>query len=204
MPCFQGQKIKNDTVYYLKNSKDSLQFETLKFYVTNIKFLLKNKIVFTEKNQKNNGAHLIDNSDENSKKISINTLKKITFDAIQFDIGVDSLTNVSGAMGGDLDPTKGMYWAWQSGYINAKIEGKSSLCNNRLNEFQFHLGGYQTGNNALQTVVLSIKKANEMRVFLNIGAFIEKINLAKTNQIMSPSQEAVFISKHLATCFSLD
>ena len=66
-----------------------------------------------------------------------------------FYLGVDSLTNSNGAMGGDLDPTKGMYWTWQSGYINVKIEGKYSGCNTRNNKFQFHLGGYQ---NPFQTI----------------------------------------------------
>ena len=64
------------------------------------------------------------------------------FDAIQFNLGIDSLTNVSGALGGDLDPTKGMYWTWQNGYVNFKLQGTSDLCNNPKNEFEFHLGGY--------------------------------------------------------------
>ena len=61
----------------------------------------------------------------------------IPFSKLKFQLGIDSLTNVSGAMGGDLDPTKGMYWTWQSGYINMKIEGKSNSCKTRKNQFQF-------------------------------------------------------------------
>ena len=59
---------------------------------------------------------------------------------IYFQIGIDSLTNVSGDLDGDLDPALGMYWAWNSGYINMKLEGKSSSCKSVKKEFQFHIG----------------------------------------------------------------
>jgi hypothetical protein len=207
VPYFEGKMIENDSVYYFKNEnialkKDSIQFENIKFYITNIAFLLKNKPVFIEKNEGNNGAHLIDNADDISKKIVLKTSKNIEFDAIKFDIGVDSLTNVSGAMGGALDPTTGMYWAWQSGYINVKIEGKSNICANRKREFQFHLGGYQAENNALQTVVLSVKKGAPICIKINFGVYLTALDLEKTNQIMSPSREAVGLAKLFAAYFS--
>src|SRR5690606_12850498 len=37
-----------------------------------------------------------------------------TFNGLSFRIGVDSIDNVSGAQGGDLDPAKGMFWTWNS------------------------------------------------------------------------------------------
>lgn len=208
-PVFGNANIKNDSVYYFNKNKnindknDSIQFDNIKFYITNIRFLYQNKIVFTEKTKKQNGAHLIDNAVENSKIISLKTRKKLIFDAIQFDFGIDSLTNASGAHGGDLDPTTGMYWAWQSGYINAKIEGKSNLCPTRKNEFQFHLGGYLGSNYALQTVILPIKTQNTIPIYLDILVFIQQTDFAKTNQIMSPSAAAVLLSKRLAGCFGV-
>ena len=209
IPVFGEENIKNDSIYYFdKNNNtndrnDSIQFENIKFYITNIRFLYQNKIVFTEKTKTNNGAHLIDNADDNSKKISIQPSKTVEFDAIQFDFGVDSLTNTSGAQSGDLDPTTGMYWAWQSGYINAKIEGKSNVCPTRKHEFQFHLGGYLGINYALQTVILPIKNTNTIAIYLDLLAFIQQTDFAKTNQIMSPSAAAVLLSKRLAICFGI-
>ena len=80
-------------------------------------------------------------------------------DKIKFNLGIDSLTNVSGVMGGDLDPTKGMYWTWQSGYINFKMEGSSAVCPTRNHEFQFHIGGYQDPFYAMQTLELEVKNS---------------------------------------------
>jgi hypothetical protein len=44
---------------------------------------------------------------------------------IRFLLGVDSARNVSGIQTGALDPARGMFWTWNSGYVMAKIEGSS-------------------------------------------------------------------------------
>jgi hypothetical protein len=66
---------------------------------------------------------LIDFDENDSNALCLEIPDDIEFDAIQFNLGLDSLTNVSGALGGDLDPTKGMYWTWQNGYVNFKLQG---------------------------------------------------------------------------------
>ena len=65
-------------------------------------------------------------------------------------------SNVAGAIGGTLDPINGMYWAWNSGYVNFKIEGTSTLSNARKNAFKFHLGGYQHPYNSYRAVLIKI------------------------------------------------
>ena len=70
---------------------------------------------------------------------------------LQFGIGIDSTTNSKGAMAGDLDPVNGMYWTWQSGYINVKIEGTKQQ-KGKSEEFQFHLGGFTAPFNTYRTI----------------------------------------------------
>lgn len=41
--------------------------------------------------------------------------------------GVDSILHQKGVFEGSLDPVHGMYWAWQSGYINLKIQGITNI-----------------------------------------------------------------------------
>jgi len=127
----------------------------------------------------------------------------LKFTKIKFNLGIDSITNVSGAMGGDLDPTKGMYWTWQSGYINLKLEGKSKLCKTRNNEFQFHLGGYQNGDNALQTIILNVSENKEIDILIDIEQFVAAIDLSEQNQIMSPGKKAVLLSEKFSKIFSI-
>src|ERR1044071_4197029 len=145
-PTFGSANFKTDTYY--KINDDSVLITTLKFYISNISFYDGNKQVWKE----NKSYHLVDISDPNSLKLKLDLPSKIKFTEIKFNLGIDSITNVSGALGGALDPTLGMYWTWQSGYINFKLDGRSSLCNTRNHEFQFHLGGYQYPHSALQTV----------------------------------------------------
>ena len=101
------------------------------------------------------------------------------------------------ALSGDLDPAKGMYWAWQSGYINMKMEGKSSSCKTRKNQFQFHIGGYLKPNNALRIVTLNLSKnTDKIDVNINAATFFSEISLSQTNSIMIPGKRAM----QLADC----
>ena len=181
----------------LESSGDSLKISTLIFYISNINFLLDNKVVYTEPNS----FHLIDASLPESMLISLTGDKLIDYKAIQFQLGIDSITNVAGAMGGDLDPTKGMYWTWQSGYINFKLEGTSAVCPARNNEFQFHLGGYQAPFNTLQTIQLKAVPQQKIFIYFEVDKFFNEIELTKHYQVMSPSNQAVAFSKIIADCF---
>ena len=58
-------------------------------------------------------------------------------------LGVDSVRNVSGAQTGGLDPAKGMFWTWSSGYIFFKLEGSSPKSGDVQKNLTYHIGGFQ-------------------------------------------------------------
>ena len=146
-------------------------------------------------------AHLIDASDTNSSSIIIPIHKNVVYDEIRFDLGIDSTTNVSGVLGGDLDPTKGMYWTWQSGYINFKLEGNAKQCTNPKKEFIYHIGGYAHPYGSIQELSLKTSGTSKVLVVLELKALFDHIQLDKEANIMSPSQNAVSFSKHLQKSF---
>jgi hypothetical protein len=119
-------------------------------------------------------------------------------DTLEFSIGIDSLTNVSGAMGDALDPVNGMYWAWQSGYINFKIEGKSKICKTRNNVFQFHVGGYASPYATMQNFKFPILKTDNVTVEIPLDDFLELIDIRSTNEVMSPSLKSTQIANQLS------
>ena len=172
--------------------------ETLKYYISAIQFLQNNKLVYTEPSS----FHLIDLKKPASLSVIIPTKKKLLFNHLKFSIGIDSLTNVSGAMGGDLDPTNGMYWTWQSGYINFKLEGETQHLDTIKNNIQYHIGGYQSPYNALQIVNLPVKSAENISVLFNLNALVNYLKNNSVKQIMSPSSESVECAKIFSTCFS--
>ena len=185
---------------YVGNNQESIQFETLKFYISNLRFNLNNGKTFIEKNS----WHLIEMEDRNSLHVSVPDSLNDSIRNISFNLGIDSTTNVSGALGGDLDPTQGMYWTWQNGYINFKLEGKSTLCKTRNNEFQFHIGGYMNPFNTLQKIELPINKVGSYTIVFDLEQLMDKIDISILNHVMSPQLEAVEISKKIATAFSIE
>lgn len=185
--------------YLIHSQPDSIHFEAIRFYISNVQFFQDDAFVsFLEKKH-----HLIDLEDPESLKINLEKNVDLNFNKIKFDFGIDSLTNVSGAFGGDLDPTNGMYWTWQSGYINFKLEGVTPSCPARKNFFQFHLGGYQAPFTNVQSVELAVLDKKNIVIELPIDQLLEKINLKETYQIMSPNQQAVDMAQLVASLFSI-
>ena len=188
----------NDSVYKLNNN-DSIQFETLKFYVSAIEFWNNSAPVWIEPNS----FHLMDASDSNTLKLAFKVPSDMIYAEIKFKLGIDSLTNVSGAIGGDLDPTKGMYWTWQSGYVNFKLEGKSNLCRSRKHEFQFHLGGYTHPYNSLQTISLLTSNLQDVSIKFDLKTFLSDVDLENKPSVMSPNKDALILSNQLGKLFKI-
>jgi hypothetical protein len=186
----------SDTTYTLANG-GTIEISMLKFYISHVEFLQNDSVVWGE----SNSYHLIDASDEKSLSISLPANSSPTH--IQFNLGIDSTANSSGAMGGDLDPTKGMYWTWQSGYINFKLEGKSTVCKTRNNEFTFHIGGYQYPFNSLQKIKIALKNRESSTVRVDIEKILNSIDISEQNHVMSPSKEAIEFSKKVAAVFQI-
>jgi hypothetical protein len=200
LPVFGDKPITEDTWFVNKNG-DSIQFDNIRFYLSNIELGIDDKTWVNDTSK----AHLIDVFEPNSLKINYPKIAYKYVKSIRFNIGIDSLTNVSGALSGDLDPQKGMYWAWQSGYVNMKIEGRSPQCKSRKNVFQYHIGGYLPPFYAMKHVELPILDVYTEGVILKIdfSKFFESIQVATQNSIMMPCKEAVALADLSVLMFSI-
>jgi hypothetical protein len=197
-PTIGTQLLIIDSVEYEVNG-DTLSFETLKFYIGHIIFEKEGNIVWKDSVT----YHLLDASNKSSLSLTIKSPPNLSFDKVKFDLGVDSLSNVSGALSGDLDPTKGMYWAWNSGYVNFKLEGNSKICPSRNNAFQFHLGGYMAPFKTVQNI--EIKCSNTMGIVnlkMDLMGFLRGIDLSKQYSILSPSKTSVELAQKVSNIFS--
>ncbi len=133
---------------------------------------------------------LIDFSDPSTTVFQLPDLPDIDFDEVSFLIGVDSSLQVDGPHGGVLDPAEGMYWTWQNGYIDVKVEGTASLSTDIKEEFAWHLGGYQGPLNASVRCVLPCSKK---RLHLTIDWFhlFHAMDMKTQHHVMSPSAATV-------------
>jgi hypothetical protein len=183
--------------WYVSKQNDSLQFSTVKLYAYNI------QVYFTDHTNLKAAKqhHLVDWQEAKTciLNIGLGTNKKIK--KITFDLGVDSLSSVSGALGGDLDPTRGMYWAWQSGYINFKIEGKCPTLTSRKNQFQYHIGGYLKPNNALRKIEITPNIANPNLISIDLAAFFENFKVTEFSSVMIPGNRAMKLADNALLMF---
>jgi hypothetical protein len=191
-PSISNELIELNTIYSLTDSS-KIEITTCRFYVSNFSFFSKGKLL-----TQNKEAFLIDL--ENPESLSIDNLDG-DFDQLIFNLGIDSSTNVAGILDGDLDPIKGMYWTWNSGYINFKLEG--SITNNTRKKipFEYHLGGYLPPFQTIQTISIDRENANSATIQFDISQFISSIDFEKCSNVMIPGATAVELSKSLATCF---
>ncbi|HEX2898536.1 MAG TPA: MbnP family protein [Bacteroidia bacterium] len=194
---FGGVPLELGKPYVLPNGAPVV-VEALRFYVSDLQLLDGEKVAGSAESR----FLLVDAENAASRKVAVPLKGGAAFDRIRFNLGIDSLTQVSGAMGGVLDPTTGMYWAWQSGYIHFKLEGNAAHCPARNHVFQFHLGGYLPPFAALQSVELPIgREAGEMVIDLPIDRFLEGIDLGVTYEVMRPCEAAVGLSGKVADSF---
>lgn len=146
---------------------------------------------------------LIDASDTATLDVDFATAPA-SLDSISFLLGVDSLTNVSGAFGGDLDPIKGMYWAWNSGYINLKLEGTSPVSPYASHTFELHLGGYLPPFDTAQRVALPLHADGPWTVKVDVAPLLAAADPRTRCNVMSPGEQAVRLSRVAVQLFKSD
>ena len=195
-----GEEPLNLNQYYKIGINDSVEINSLRFYISSVELLVGGVPVWNEKNS----FHLIDAEVESTQLILLEGFQNIIYDEIKFNIGIDSMTNVNGVMADDLDPTRNMYWTWQSGYINIKLEGHSNLSAERKNEFKFHLGGYQFPFNSLQTLVFKSDPKPIHTVKIDLQKMLLYNDGLVFGHIMSPGTAAIEMSEKFASSLSVN
>jgi len=159
--------------------------------------------------------YLVDFADSASSIVKIG-VQPFKYNRIAFTIGVDSARNVSGAQTDALDPGKGMFWTWNSGYIMAKLEGNSPLASTPNNAFEYHIGGFRTGENVVQKVTLLFPftteidlkpaKTTEMVISADVNSWFNNphdIMISSTPTCMTPGTLAMQIAENYRKMFTV-
>jgi hypothetical protein len=147
-----------------------------KFYVAQVKLINIDSGISYDVNK--DEYFLVNFADDNSIRLILRAVP-FKYNRISFLLGVDSIRNVSGAQTGALDPAKGMFWTWNSGYIMAKLEGHSPVSNQPNNVFEYHIGGFSGPDNVLKRVTLPFPSAQD--VTLQAGKSSEVTITANAN-----------------------
>ena len=193
IPTWNKKPLELQHVYLIQN-KDSISFSTLKIYFSDFRF--KDKI--SGRITSIDTLIFYDLADSSTHSF-FNDLNLSNYESVAFTLGLDSSKNVSGELENAYDPLLGMYWAWNTGYINLKIMGESSAVPTNSHEFEFHLGGYRSPFASAQTIQIDL---NDQHIYFDVEKlFSESINLTKNHHIMLPCKDAFLISQGLSACF---
>lgn len=172
---------------YTNFFKQSYTVKTFKFYVHGIEMINTDSgRVFKTSADK---YFLVDFADSTTASIKLSILP-FQYNRISFVLGVDSARNVSGAQTGALDPAKGMFWTWNTGYIMAKLEGSAPT--SPSGNFEYHIGGFKENESVIKKPVLLFpfgeslnlkpEKTSEITITANINSWFYNPHDLKFNE----------------------
>lgn len=150
---------------YLNEANEAFRVSKLSYYISSIKLKNEDGTIYVDKieNDGSAGYYLIDEAEAASQQVTLSNVPAGNYTEVTFTIGVDANQVNQGAQTGALDPLKGMFWSWNSGYIFLKVEGNAEASTEKDGAFQYHVGGYKedTSNpnliNNLKTATLSFR-----------------------------------------------
>jgi hypothetical protein len=150
---------------YVNAAGETMKFTLFKYFISNVSLVRTDGTVYTL--PKDECYYLIEELASGANPlITLNNIPTGEYKEVRFIVGVDSLKNCAplNERTGVLDPaTSGMYWAWNSGYIFMKVEGKSPVVAGHPDatgdNFIYHIGlfgGYSSPTvNNVKSIALS-------------------------------------------------
>ncbi len=180
---------------YISIDSSEYTFSALRFYLSEIR-------IFTSKGKSEiKKIHLFDLEDSSSYEL---LTARDGISSIAFLLGTDSVTNVSGILEGPLDPLLGMYWTWNSGYINFKLEGKSNRSVLPDKSFEYHIGGYLPPFATSRWMQFDIPSSKEeIRIELHLDEWLNNINIEKSASVLIPGEQASQFADQLVPIIKL-
>ncbi len=113
-----GKQVVNGPIIYNTLAGNNYNITMLKYFVSNFTLVKDDN---TERNFAN--YKLIDGLDSTTWSFTLDSVANGTYKAVRFYLGVDYAHNHTLNQGGDLAPSSGMIWSWNTGYIFFKHEG---------------------------------------------------------------------------------
>lgn len=206
-----GQPLQFNAPYH-NSFGEAYSVSTFKYYISAI------DLVNTDANlvyHLTNDYYLVDAADSTTTLI-VQKAALHKYNRIAFTIGVDSIHNVSGAQTGALDPVRGMFWTWNSGYIMAKLEGNSPLSTEPDHKIEYHIGGFRQPYSAVKRITLPFPAGETMPALPNATSIItisanidtwfsgtNELHIAATPVCMTPGTLSAKIAENYSGMFHI-
>ncbi len=210
------QPLRLDGTLYKTAAGDEYSLDHVRYYLSNFRLRRTDGTWFVnpQSAESSQGYFLVDAALKESQTFPIGLVPPGEYSGIEFLIGIDPVRNGAGAQNGELDPARGMFWTWNTGYIFFKLEGHSPQSSSKKHELTYHLGG--TGPTSGARLVFlplgkeSIKVNAKTRAQIHLSADIaqvfegvNRIRISELSEAMSP-QAGVPIADNVAGLFSVE
>lgn len=186
---------------------EAVTISTLRFYFTGLTLQHADGRASTDPT----GYHLLDADDPASWAVAVPLASEAPVVAVSLVRGTDSAANAAGALGGPLDPALGMYWAWQSGYVNVKLEGTSPVRPVAARRgFSFHVGGYRAPAATRRVVRVPLAAPDAapegaptaaLTLLADVARWLDAAPLAATPDVLIPGPAAAVQADRAAAIF---
>ena len=207
------QPLRLDGALYKTSAGDEYSVDHLRYYLSNFRLRRTDGTWFVspQNAESSQGYFLVDAALKQSQTFSIGPVPAGEYSGIEFLIGVDTARNSAGAQSGTLDPARGMFWTWNTGYIFFKLEGHSPQSSSKQHELTYHLGGSEPISGArlvflpLGAVAIKVDAKTHAQIHLSadISQVFEaahRIRIAELSEAMSP-KAGVPIADNIAGLF---
>ena len=199
-----------DTWYVQPMTGDSLKFNDMRYYVTDVELTNVNGDVWKE----SDSYYLIDLADNNEAILAtIDEVPSGDYVSMSFLLGVDSAAVSEGVQPGVLAPSD-MFWSWNAGYKFVLMEGESPDAVDNAGSFIFHLGGWKAPNIAsvrrtidFEGQIMEVRKDATPTVHLNMNVahiWHDGTDLGQVPYIHMPGPAAMNMMTHFSHSFNLD
>lgn len=207
-----SQALALTTGQYLTPSDEKYTVTTFNYYISNIQLKKADGSVYVY--PKDSSYFLIKS---NKASTQISTLKGIPageYTDISFLIGVDSTKNYGGpeTKTGVLDPSEGMFWLWNTGYIFWKLEGEYIDSTNTPKLFRYHIsgGGWNSVNNVREVkmnfgtskLTISPDTKAELHLKVDVDKVFKDMIINGNPNIMDFSKLSSVLADNFSTAFS--
>jgi hypothetical protein len=204
-------------IRYASASGDQFSVARLRYYLSNFRLRRADGSWYQAPADPKSSAgyFLVDAADPASQTFEFIDAPAGDYSGIAFVLGVDDARNSAGAQTGTLDPARGMFWTWRTGYIFLSLEGASPQSTADRHALTFHVGGGGGKASLARTVFLPtgdtplrVRANIEPRLHLHadVGALFHAahdIHLAELNTVMDASQGSE-LADNAAAMFRID
>jgi hypothetical protein len=166
-PFAQGQEVIIGSIVKNKNAlNQEFTTSTLKYLIHGIKLIdVNGATVSLDKH------FLIDHKNPALSLVDFGDVPAADYSKISFNVGVDNANNTSGTQDGALDPSNGMFWTWNTGYIFYKHEGTFGNANSPL---FFHCGKKESFTGPIE-LSLNNAKLSDGKKIITVKLHLDKL-----------------------------